>query len=172
MKTSVNYKLVRELYDAGLLDIQIAAKAPCSTRTVLEWRRKTGRPKNKPSLWKHLDIHGKPLWEDGLFDTQIAAHIGCSTSTVFDWREDRGLPANYTGDKESQAMLDLPCYRRRERIAFLHGEGLTDREMAAALEEDKPENVGRTRNRMGLVANKGRRVVVERDRNGESEVRR
>lgn len=104
---------VKELYDQGLLNLQIAARLGCArnhvTRLLRHWfeshglpmpdgrMRRAGLPRKQSQapLYEQLAELAKAAWDEGLADVQIAARLGCSPPTaaaaVAFWHTSHGL---------------------------------------------------------------------------------
>jgi orotate phosphoribosyltransferase-like protein len=166
MPSAIDYRRVRELYEAGLTDAEIRRRTGHAERSIFQWRKGTGRPNNKERSQRILEEKGHELWEDGLSDGKISKRLKVSKRSVWIWRQRHGYAPNYTHTKASvyDHAVGSEWWNRRERIRFLHSEGLTDAEMAEVM-SGSADNVARIRQNMELKANKpGRRVVVERDK--------
>jgi hypothetical protein len=133
----------KELYDKGLLNIQIAAEMGCAETWVAKLLRHwfkshglempDGRKRSKlllgklndSAMYKRLADRAHVLWENGLADLQIAAKLGCSPPTVVAavayWHESRGLPVPSHADRRT-ALVD--------RMQSLFEQGLLFKEIA------------------------------------------
>lgn len=98
---------MRQLYDAGKDDRQIAAELGVTTRTVWLWRQSNGllpqgvRQRKAPDK-PRPKLPKAPIDEDaaqaaylaGKTDFEIAKAVGCDLTSVTDWRKRCGLTAN------------------------------------------------------------------------------
>lgn len=97
-----NEALVRQLYDKGLHDSEIAKEIGVLGNAVYRWRRKNQLPANlrKPlpdrSSYALAERHRQmmDLWWRGKTDGEIALAVCVSRSTVCSWRRRNGLDLN------------------------------------------------------------------------------
>lgn len=163
MPQAIDYRRVRELYESGHTDAEISRELGCHKTTVYEWRDGTNKPSNSYPIRNLLDREGPALYAAGLIDPQIAKRLKVKPRTVRSWRKRHTLEPNFKHDFFSLILLEPAWQKDRERIAALHEEGMTDGEIAEAMEKEE-KNVARVRQRMRLKANKpGRRVAAGRE---------
>ena len=85
---------MRELYDAGLRDYQIACEMGCTAETVKSFRERNGLPPRKPEYKREFPPEQlRALYDKGLTDREIAEAAGCSKYTVEAFRHRERLPA-------------------------------------------------------------------------------
>ena len=120
-------KKLRELYDRGLNDREIAAATGISEKTAAKFRLDSGLPPH-PRERKHCfdTKQARELWEQGMTDPEIAQALGVRKATIWHWR--------------SRAGLTCADYRKRpkgtdweETGRRMLENGATDREIAEAV---------------------------------------
>ena len=85
---------MRELYDAGLRDYQIACEMGCTAETVKGFRERNGLPPRKPEYKREFPPEQlRAIYDKGLTDREIAEAAGCSKDTVEAFRHRERLPA-------------------------------------------------------------------------------
>ena len=118
---------MRELYDRGLNDREIAAATGISEKTAAKFRMDSGLPPH-PRERKHCfdTKQARELWEQGMTDPEIAQALGVRKATIWHWR--------------SRAGLTCADYRKRpkgtdweETGRRMLENGATDREIAEAV---------------------------------------
>lgn len=89
---------VRQLYDQGLGDGDIAKKLGVSRTSIVNWRQNNSLPRNKEEERKCVRItdNRMELYEMGLNDKEIAEAVGVGKDSVYKWRKRNGLPPNAT----------------------------------------------------------------------------
>ena len=86
---------IREMYQAGASDQDIADATGWAKRTVCKWRQNHGLPANrKNGVLVAKEAKAIRLYQQGFNDRAIAGAIGCSSITVYRWRERTGRPSN------------------------------------------------------------------------------
>ena len=120
-------KKLRELYDRGLNDREIAAATGISEKTAAKFRMENGLPPH-PRERKHCfdTKQAREFWEQGMTDPEIAQALGVRKATIWHWR--------------SRAGLTCADYRKRpkgtdweETGRRMLENGATDREIAEAV---------------------------------------
>ncbi len=145
-----------QLWQDGLLDLEIASALHVHPDTVGAWRRRNGLPSNVGGkVLARLDESAREMHADGMTDREIGERIGCRACTVCTWRKRRGLPPNGLPGSEAWRLSIKTAIAGREAVMMAHAAGWTDREGAARLGITLSAFVSR-RVRLGLKANAGR----------------
>lgn len=84
---------LRELYNQGLQDIEIAKILYVSPFSVRQWRIVNGLPSNKNT---RRDKERMVLYQQGFSDREICRRLNLNPcgSTITQWRQSKGLPPN------------------------------------------------------------------------------
>ena len=116
---------MRNLYDQGLNDRQIAVEMGCNEKTVASWRRKEGLPAvgaKKKEQWYDPELLQK-MYDMGYSDSRMSRQTGIHPSVIANWRREHNLPILSKGGKE-------PVFDR-DRMRELYDQGLFDSQIAA-----------------------------------------
>ncbi len=120
-------KKLRELYDRGLNDREIAAATGISEKTAAKFRLDNGLPPHPRERSRKFDtVKARKLREQGLTDREIAEQLGVSKAAIWHWRRTAGItsvdyrkrPKGINWEETGRRMLK---------------EGATDREIAQAV---------------------------------------
>lgn len=143
-----------QMWQDGLLDIEIAKEIGCHRETVSIWRKRNSLESNVGGkVLARLDEIGWPLYRDGCNDQEIAKEVGCRSCTVYVWRKKRGLATNCKPGSESWKLTLKKSIEGREAAFHVHSRGLTDEEGARELGISLRAFIYR-RYRLGLKPNK------------------
>lgn len=95
------------LYRKGLKDNQIAKRVGVSPKTICDWRKRKGLPRNTEPGGQIKEFpEREKLYKEGLNDGEIARELGKSSNTIHSWRERRGfLPNVNPGGQPYQISL-------------------------------------------------------------------
>ncbi len=85
---------MRELYEQGLNDCEIAEAMGITSASVWYWRSHRGLVSHRVLQSKDLAERMRELYERGLNDVEIACGAGCMRKTVMTWRAKNGLKNN------------------------------------------------------------------------------
>lgn len=123
---------VRRMHADGMTVAAIAVALKVSPMTVSRVRAALGLKgaQPRPGTVNHDDV--RRLHAEGLSDAEIARRLGVTNSTISTIRRVKlGLPR--VSQKVAVVRPDSPRSIRARKIAELHGQGLTDNQVAAAL---------------------------------------
>ena len=118
---------MRELYDRGLNDREIAAATGISEKTAAKFRQSNGLPPHPRERSRKFDtVKARKLREQGLTDREIAEQLGVSKAAIWHWRRTAGItsvdyrkmPKGTDWEEVGRRMLE---------------KGATDREIAQAV---------------------------------------
>ena len=91
---------MRELYEQGLNDCEIAEAMGITSASVWWWRSHRGLVSHRVLQSKDLAERIRALYDRGLNDVEIACSAGCMRKTVMTWRAKNGLPNNLRRGKQ------------------------------------------------------------------------
>lgn len=118
---------MRELYDRGMNDAEIAAAIGVSEKTAAKYRRQYGLPFLAQERKCKIDAErARKLWKQGMSDPEIGEALGVSKACVWQWRHREGLPGVEYRNKPRAAAWE--AYGEQ-----LLKQGKTDREIAQAV---------------------------------------
>jgi len=118
---------MRELYDQGMTDRQIAEATGMAEKTIAKYRKAQGLPPHMRERKCKIDTErARKLWEQGKTDPEIASALGVSKGCVWHWRNTAGIasvdyrtrPKGTDWEETGRRMLE---------------NGATDREIAEAV---------------------------------------
>lgn len=156
--------LVRQLYEEGLNDGEIAREIGVCGNTVFRWRKENNLPANSR---KRLLGHGSDalsqrhqqmldLWWQGKTDKEISLAVGISRAAVCSWRRRNSLDLN-PGQRGNPIRWD-------QRVAMdLYKAGASDSQIGRAVGVNSG-SIFSWRTKNGLPANKIRTVKPVRKR--------
>ncbi len=101
-RPAISAERVKQLYDAGLTDGDIAIRLGCATTTVLNYRRRMELPAQKRSYKKIDDAAAMEMYQRGASNGEIAANFGVTKHAVSAWRRTHGLPAGQNTSRKEQ----------------------------------------------------------------------
>ena len=118
---------MRELYDRGLNDREIAAATGISEKTAAKFRQNNGLPPHPRERSRKFDtVKARKLREQGLTDREIAEQLGVSKAAIWHWRRTAGITS--VDYRKRPKGTDWEETGRR-----LLENGATDREIAEAV---------------------------------------
>ena len=107
----VDPERIRELYERGLTDRQIAEKLECTTTTIYAWRKRWGKAAHAEKPRGKVDPElALKLYLEGKNDREIGEAMGCGHNAIAYWRYRNGLPALCWGAHYDWAKA-WPLYR-------------------------------------------------------------
>lgn len=121
------HRKMRELYDRGMNDVQIAEATGMAEKTIAKYRKAQGLPPHMRERKCKIDTErARKLWEQGKTDPEIASALGVSKGCVWHWRNTAGIasvdyrtrPKGTDWEETGRRMLE---------------NGATDREIAEAV---------------------------------------
>lgn len=124
-KKELDWAKVREMYDQGKFDNEIAEAFGVCDNVIFKWRKRNNLPAVPPKGrgakydWDTV----KQLYEAGLRDAQIEEKTGIDRKRIRTWRSQNHLPKN--ADPVNQDAVKF-----HERAKALHGQGLNDQQIA------------------------------------------
>lgn len=115
---------MRELYDQGMNDAEIAEALGMSVKTTAKYRRQCGLlPHMQERQCKINAARALKLWKQGKSDKEIGVALGVSKGCVWHWRHRAGLPSVEIKQKPREISWEETGKRLLEQ-------GATDREIA------------------------------------------
>jgi transposase len=147
----------KELYDQGLLGVEIAVRLGCTrswvSKLLQDWqaahgealvdgrqrRRTLVRKLATPTLPEELAEQAKALWDQGLADVQIAVQLNCSPPTakvaVEHWHRARGLEPPNAADRRSALLARMEAmYEQQHSLrAIAQAVGMCSRSVTLLL---------------------------------------
>lgn len=143
-------KKIKDLYEKGLSDTEIAERIGVERSTITKWRQRRDLSPNRVWGKERKDYpRRRKLYGEGLSDREIADEVGEAKRVICSWRKTRGLPAN----RKVGRSLRLKEEKKRRR---LYEDGLSDSEIAERVGVTR-KAIGSWRRRRGLVANSAKK---------------
>lgn len=157
---------LRALHTEGLTDVQIAQRMGVTRSRVGALRRELALPANRPPRTPRPPREGirteraqriRELHAAGLTDQEIADQLGVTRKAAQQSRLRLHLPVNRAARPRRERHGAEPRHDYRPDIARLHGEGLTDAQIAERLDLS-PSYTATLRRGLALPANRSERT--------------
>lgn len=118
---------LRELYDRGMTDREIAEETGLSEKTAAKFRKDNGLPPHKKERSVSFDTEkALQLWKKGKTDPEIGEALGVSKACIWHWRHREGLHSAEHRTRPRKTSWEETGRRMLEN-------GATDREIAQAV---------------------------------------
>lgn len=149
-RKKLDWDKVKELYDQGKYDSEIAKVFGVSDNVIFKWRKRNNLPAIKPkgrSVKYDWDTV-KKLYEAGMRDVQIEEQTGISRKRIRTWRSQNHLPKN-------PEPVNMDAVEFHERAKALHSQGLNDKQIGREMGVNDGR-ILRWRHKHGLPPNETR----------------
>lgn len=165
-------KQIKELYDKGLNDTEIAKKINKSNGFVARWRYKNNLPSNyKKNKLKKSDHQKRlKLYNKGMSDREIGRKLNKSHSTIYRWRKKYNLVANEKKKKTNKEEISKTEMKNKRRLK-LYNKGLNDREIAEKTGVNS-SSIYKWRKRNNLPANYDRNLYEDLSQSKKNEIKK